>query len=449
MKSRLALWLGFAVTLWSPIARIAAQSYSFTTIAGLVGVSGTADGTNTDARFDTPAGLAVDNSGNVYVGDLLNHAIRKLTPVGTNWIVTTIAGLAGTLGSADGTNTDARFNRPNGVALDKAGNLFVVDHYNQTIRKVTPQGTNWVVTTIAGAVNVRAHDDGTNSDAHFYSPTGIAVDAAGHLFVTDSANFTIRGITPLGTNWVVTTLAGTALNYGFSDGMNQQAQFDYPCGIGVNSAGTLFVADWGNHAIRRITPQGNNWVVDTIAGFSGLMGHVDGPTNIASFNFPIDLGITSAGQIFVTDQSNDLIREIDPAGGTWMVSTVAGVALQAGSADGMGTNALFKRPWGMAIDSAGNLYIADYLNQTIRKGVQVTALAPALQIQVSGGQAILRWPSSAINFVLESSGTLGITAAWAPQTNGIAISGNNFVFTNAAGSPQAFYRLRGQSTQNQ
>jgi hypothetical protein len=172
------LWLAFA-------GSGTAQSYTFTTIAGLGGVSGTNDGANSTARFYRPSGLAVDGAGNIYVGDLLNHTIRKIAPVGTNWVVSTLAGLAGTLGSADGTNDQARFNRPSAVAVDNAGDLFVTDLYNQTIRKLTPVGTNWVVSTVAGLAGAKGSDDGTNSDARFNDPQAIAVDSSGTLYVTD------------------------------------------------------------------------------------------------------------------------------------------------------------------------------------------------------------------------------------------------------------------------
>src|SRR5215471_10458433 len=209
------------VCMWAVVARsFAGESYTFTTIAGLANVSGSADGTNSDARFLFPADLAVDNNGVLYVADLSNHAIRKVVPVGTNWVVTTIAGMAGVLGYADGTNSDARFNRPDGIIADGAGNVFVGDLYNDVIRKLTPVGTNWVVTTVAGNPGVLGSADGTNTDAEFWSPRGVEVDQNGRLYVVDSANFTIRGIVPWGTNWVVSTLAGTAQNFGFLDGTN-------------------------------------------------------------------------------------------------------------------------------------------------------------------------------------------------------------------------------------
>src|SRR5947208_3461408 len=141
-------------------------------------------------------------------------------------------------------------------------------------------------TTIAGLDGASGSSDGTNSDARFYSPTGIAVDSTEHLYVTDTANFTIRQVAALGTNWVVSTPAGLALAYGFVDGANDEARFDYPYGIAASSAGAVYVADWGNHAIREMTRFGLDWVVNTIAGLSGTMGSTDGAGRNAKFNFP-------------------------------------------------------------------------------------------------------------------------------------------------------------------
>ncbi len=423
---------------WACPATGQTLSYVFSTIAGKVGVSGAADGTNETARFDFPGGLAVDRAGSLYVSDILNHTIRKITPDGTNWVVTTLAGLAGTQGSADGTNSGAQFDRPNGVALDQAGALFVADHYNHTIRKLTPMGTNWVVTTIAGLAAVHGNADGTNSDARFWSPTGIAVDNQDNVYVVDTANFTVRKVAPIGTNWVVSTIAGLPLNFGFADGTNGQAQFDFPYGITVDEAGRLFVADWGNSAIRQIFPVGTNWVVNTIAGFSDVMGSADGPGLGASFNLPNSICADQAGALYVTDQSNDTIRQLISTGSEWTVSTLAGRALQRGASDGVGTNALFSLPWGIAVDGAGAIYVADYGNQTIRKGVFV----PALQISLSSQSVVLSWPSVTVGYVPESSASLGANATWSALTSAPASNGPNFIVTDERGTAPAFYRLR-------
>src|SRR5436190_3672368 len=352
-----AILLGLPFVVYS-------QPYTFTTLAGTPGITGTNDGLNQSAQFSFPVGVVCDGQGALFVADFLNHSIRKMTPAGTNWMVTTIAGLPGTPGYADGTNSEARFNRPAGIALDTAGNLFVAERYNHTIRQITPSGTNWVVSTVAGLGTVTGANDGTNSDARFYLPSGIVAEGSNHLFVADSANFTVREITAVGTNWVVTTIAGTALSFGFTDGVNAQAQFNFPYGIALSSADKLYVADSGNNAIREMTRSGANWLVATVSGFSGNPGNTDGAGSIAAFNFPTGIAADRAGNLYVADQSNNSIRKITTSSGAWTVSTMGGQAQHPGSVDGTSTNALFKKPWGLTVDLAGNVFVADYSNST-------------------------------------------------------------------------------------
>ena len=202
---------------------IYATPYSFVTIAGTNGASGSVDGTNTAAQFGLPVDAAVDTNGNLYAVDNLNNNIRKVTPVGTNWVVTTIAGSLNS-GNTDGTNQNAQFDGPNSIAIDASGNLYVADTFNCNLRKITPVGTNWVVSTIAGA-SVPGNADGTNLIAEFSYPYGIAVDASGNVYVADTYAYTIRKVTPVGTNWVVTTIAGAYQNRGAGDGTNGAAQF--------------------------------------------------------------------------------------------------------------------------------------------------------------------------------------------------------------------------------
>ena len=203
-----------------------------TTLAGKAGVAGSADGTNSAARFYLPIGVAVDTNGSIYVADGLNHTIRKVTPDGTNWVVTTLAGKAGSPGSADGTNSAARFNLPCYLGLDSAGNVYVPDAGNNTIRKITPDGTNWVVTTLAGRAGVSGSADGTNSAAQFSVPIQVVVDNAGNLYDADSGSSTIRKVTRVGTNWVVTTVAGLAGSTGSVDGTGGTARFNFGTGAG-------------------------------------------------------------------------------------------------------------------------------------------------------------------------------------------------------------------------
>jgi sugar lactone lactonase YvrE len=340
-----------------------------TTIAGLAGHPGSTDGMNSDARFNTPDGVAVDNAGNVYVADILNHTIRKLTPAGTNWVVTTIAGTAGVIGSANGTNSAARFNYPQGLAIDGAGNLYVADSDNFTVRKVTPVGTNWVVTTIAGRAGSFGALDGTNNTARFNGFVGVAVDAAGNVYVADTDNHTIRQVTPIGTNWVVTTLAGSPGNPGSADGTGNTARFIYPYGVAPDSAGNLYVTDTiSNDTIRKMTRVGTNWVVTTLAGLGGNYGGTDGAGNVALFKGPAAVTVDSTGNIYVADQVNHTIRKVTPVG---EVTTLAGLAGYGGSANGTNSAARFWAPVGIAADSVGNLYVAEQENSTIRKMMPV------------------------------------------------------------------------------
>jgi len=303
--------IALALTAIQGLAQSVYSPYTFITIAGKAGITGSTDGTNSAARLYVPSGVAADTNGNVFVADAGNNTIRKVTPVGANWVVTTLAGRAGISGDADGTNSAALYNSPYAVAVDSADNLYVADWLNYTIRKVTPVGTNWVVTTLAGKAGVRGSADGTNSAARFDGPEGLAVDSAGNLYVADSA--TIRKMTPVGTNWAVTTLAGMARTSGSGDGTNGAALFNSPAGVAVDSAGNLYVADTGNGMIRKVTPMGTNWVVRTLAG-PGLPGSLDGTGSAAGFFSPFSVAVDSAGNLYVADFRDDTIRKGFPAG---------------------------------------------------------------------------------------------------------------------------------------
>jgi sugar lactone lactonase YvrE len=231
---------------------------------------GGSDGTGSAAGFRFPGGMAIDHAGNLYVADELNNTLRKLVRDGTNWVVTTLAGLAGNAGNADGSGTAARFNDPAGVAVDLAGNLYVADQGNHTIRKVAPQGTNWVVATLAGLAGHWGSVDGTGSEARFNYPSGLAVDGSGNVYVADFGNCALRRITPAG---AVATVAGLAGTSGAADGTAGAARFSLPLGVALDSAGNAYVSDSGNHTIRKVSPDG---VVSTLAGVHGTAGYADG-----------------------------------------------------------------------------------------------------------------------------------------------------------------------------
>jgi uncharacterized protein YjiK len=325
------------------------------TLAGLAGIPGTNDGTGDLARFDYPFGVAVDNAGNVYVGDSGNETIRMITPSGG---VSTLAGLAGSSGTNNGTGSAARFDDPAGVAVDSTGNVYVADEYNDTIREIAPGG---IVTTLAGYPEGYGTSDGTNSGALFSEPEGVAVDSAGNLFVADTFDDKIRKITPQGTNWVVTTLAGVADETGSANGTGSTAQFDYPSGVAVNSSDIVLVADLDNNEIREVTQAG---VVTTLAGMTNSPSSADGTGGAAGFYSPEGLAVDTAGNVYVADEFADTIRKITPAA---VVTTFAGVPDASGTNDGTGNAARFDDPSGVALDTAGNIYVADTVNQTIRK----------------------------------------------------------------------------------
>ena len=347
---------------------ISGTNANVTTLAGIA--PGSVDGPALDARFWNPTGVAVDSAGNIFVADLYNSTVRRIA---TNGEVSTIAGLAGSIGSSDGTNSDARFYDPIDVALDKAGNVYVTDIFNNTIRKITPIGTNWIVSTIAGKDEFHPGElDGIGTNAIFYNPTGIAVDANTNLYVTDGNGATIRRITPSGTNWLVTTIAGFPQTFGSTDGVGTNALFFDPHGITVDTESNVYVADTVNDTIRKLSPDGTNWIVTTIAGQAGISGTFDGTGTNALFYFPEGVALDKFGNLYVADSFNDTLRRLSAAGSNWISSTIAGQADVEGYTDGIGASALFYIPQGIALDNGGNLYVADTYNNTVRLG-QITA----------------------------------------------------------------------------
>jgi len=385
-----------------------------------------------------PFRVAADSQGNLYVTDSGNNTIREITPDGT---VTTIAGLAGVKGSADGVGTNAQFSSPAGIAVSSGTNLFVADDNNNTIRKLTLTGTNWTVSTLAGLTGVYGNADGTGSNARFYVPAGIAEDPNTNIFVTDNYGMVVRKITPERTDWSVTTIAGLPYRTGSSNGIGTNAMFYFPRGIAVDTASNVYVADSENNSIRQLTPVGTNWLVSTIAGVASIRDSADGTGTNAHFFFPDDVGLDMAGHLYVMDTYNQTIRKMKLVGTNWVVTTVAGQVGVTGSTDGIGTNALFNYAQSLGFDGGGNLYVAGTHNSTIRLGRVIT---PLLQIApAAGNKVILTWTNWAYAYILETSGTISPGAMWTPLTNGVVASGKNFVLTNNVGA-SAFYRLRGQ-----
>jgi hypothetical protein len=328
------------------------------------------DGTGTAAGFNFPAGLVTYGS-DLFVADAANNAIRKISSKG---VVSTLAG-SNNIGYINSTGRSASFSYPTGITIDRAGNLYVADQNNQVIRKVTQDG---VVTTFAGT-HYEGHTDGAASIAAFSYPTALVADAQDNIFVTEEGSSEVRKITPAGQ---VSTFAGNGVK-ALINGTGSNASFFKPQGIAIDASGNLYVADWGNYAIRKITPAG---VVTTLAG-SGISGTADGAGASASFTGPTNIIADQSGNLYVTDQSSQgsRIRMITPAG---VVTTIAGNNALT-STDGIGTSASFYYPWGITIDNTGNLYISDRSSNKIRKlsvtGYSVTpALPNGLSMSTSG-----------------------------------------------------------------
>lgn len=278
----------------------------------------------------------MDGSGDLFVADFSNDTIRKVTPAG---VVSTFAGTSGVSGSADGTGAAARFDRPSGVAVDKSGNVYVVDNGTNIIRKITATG---VVTTLAGTANRVGAEDGAGPAARFRSPMDLAVDSMSNLLVTDSGNLTVRKITPTG---VVTTLAGTAGLSGTEDGTGTDARFNSIWGIVADAQDNLFVVETDG-AIRKITPAG---VVTTVSRPEGISA--------------TDLAMDGAGNFYLADSVNGVVRQITSTG---IMTLFAGSPSVYGGVDGAGTAARFKSPWGLVADGMGNLLVSDSQNHHVR-----------------------------------------------------------------------------------
>jgi len=326
--------------------------------------------------------------------------------------VSTFAG-SGATGAVDGNGSAASFYLPYSVVVDKNGGLLVSDTATNLLRKITPAGD---VTTFAGGGGGSASQDGNGTAASFWGLSGLALDAVGNAYAAEFSGNRIRKITPAadvttfagsgatgsldghgtsatfnvpssvatdadGNLYVieffgyvvrkitpagdVTTLAGSG-TAGFADGTGPAASFGHAYGIAADAAGNLYVADSSNHRIRKITPGG---VVTTLAG-SGQIGATDGAGNSASFNNPGGLAVDSDGNVYVADTRNSLLRRITPAG---VVSTLAGQPGVLGTQDGIGAAATFKQPYGVTVDAGGTLYVADTFGNLIRKVTPVRA----------------------------------------------------------------------------
>ena len=339
-----------AVQLCLANASTAMLSGEITLLAGTTGDSAATNGPVASARFEAPQGIAVDRFGNIFISD--GHAIRKLSAAGQ---VTTLAGRVDEWGSTDGAGGVARFNNPQGLAVSAAGNVYVADRDNQTIRKITPAG---FVSTLAGSADSTGSSDGIGTAARFFRPSAVAVDASGNVFVADTRNFTLRKISPAG---VVTTIAGRAPSIvdsepGYADGPARAARFGFIEGIAVDSAGNVYVADNSSHVIRKLNTRG---VVSTVAGQAYAMGSVDDSGARARFFYPSGIAVDATGTLYVADSHARIVRRVSPSG---LVTTLAGLADHQEVIDGRGSDARFNSLHALALDQRGNVLVTDFVD---------------------------------------------------------------------------------------
>ena len=398
------------------------------TPTGVVTTLAAVDTTGSPAKLTFPTDIDIDTQGTLYIADLT--AILKVTLPG---VVTTFAGTPGRSGEEDGPAGSARFWGATGVARDRSGNFYVTDWQNGNIRKIGSEG---IVSTLTGAIGSKGFRDGPRAEARFSQPSALAVSASGELLVLDSGNNTARfvsfesvrtlvntsqqpvqfgngttvavqspiefvaaqshRIVKVSSDGRVSVLAGS-FEPGQNDGAALDARFNYPSGLAISSQGRIFVADRNNHTIRVITPQG---LVSTFAGVAGIRGSADGPATVARFNSPAAVVIDSSNNLFVADHENHTIRKINPDG---IVSTFAGRVntVFPRGVDGAGTSATFNNPAAIAIDTAGNLFIADKNNSLLRKitpeGIVSTVAGKVVEpgtIDGIGAVARVRFPNS-------------------------------------------------------
>jgi uncharacterized protein (TIGR03437 family) len=414
----------------SRIRRIDAKSLDISTVAGNGTPGFLGDGsTATNAELNSPTGLALDSSGNLYIADSLNCRIRKVASAN----ISTFAG-NGTLSySGDGSAASkAQLNTPQGVAADSFGNLYIADTLNNVVRKVSPNG---IISNYAGNGGAGSSGDGTAAiGAQLNGPQGLAVDAGGNLFIADTLNAKVRKVSASG---VITTVAGSGTpGYGGDGAAATSAQLNLPIGVAVDSSGNLYIADFGNSRVREVSA--NN--IGTVAG-SGSNGYSGdgGAAAKAQLNGPQGVAVDAAGDLFIADTENNRVREVTPGG---LIATVAGNGAAGYSGDGgQATSAQVGNPVGVAVDAAGNVYTVDAssrVRQVYPNGLIVTIAGNgSLGYSGDGGlatQAQLNAPSA---IALGNNGNLYVADTANSAVRLLQYAGNGLsigAVTNAASS---------------
>ena len=413
---------------------------------GQMGFSGDG-GPATEASLGSPFGVAVDSAGNVYIADNYNNRIRKVSPAG---IISTVAG-NGTAGfSGDGgPATSASVNYPWGVGVDTAGNLYIADTGNQRVRKVTPGGT---ITTVAGGGTSYPGDGGPATKAYMSAPTGVYIDSQGNVYIADGSGSCIRKVNPAG---VITTAAGAWGTGGYSGdgGPATRASLSGPYAVVLDAAGSLYIADRGNCRVRKVTPDG---IVSTIAGNGRYKLFEEGvQATKAWLSLPDDILLDGAGSMYITNNTVRIVK-VDPAGKT---TTVAGSGLSKYSGDGgPATDAAFRWVHQMALDVAGNIYVADCLNHRVRRvspsGIVTTVAGNGVSgYSGDGGPASKASLNRPFGVALDAAGNLYIADAdnhrirkVTPNGTITTVTGNGVAGFSGDGGPATAASLNSPNT---
>ena len=386
--------------------------------------------------------IIVDLAGNLYIADQSNNVVRKVTPDGT---ITTVAGNGTSSDSGDGGQaTDAGVYYPYGLAIDLAGNLYISDNGHR-IRMVTPDG---IIRTTAGNGNGSyTGDGGQATDASLNYPAGLAVDALGNLYIADQGNDVIREITPDG---IIRTIAGFTAGYAGDGGPATNATLTRPAGVAIDAHGNLFIADQGNHVIREITPDG---IMHTVAGFTAGYSGDGGPATFAQLNSPTSIAVDALGNLYIADDGNNVIREITPDG---IIHNLAGLGTYGFAGDGGPAGlATLGDANSVALDTFGNLYLADSGNEFIREimggsAVQINAFGAAASFTLTGVttgtagglQTVTVTAYDAFgNVVTDYSGTVHFTS-----TDGQAELPADATLTNGVGTFQVTLKTAGSQS---
>jgi len=352
----LAVRVFFAAILISVISCCAfGQTYTINTFAGngTIGYSGD-NGPATSATLSEPDGIAVDSSNDIYIADSSNAVVRKVTPGG---IISTVAG-GGSAATTGGPATGFSLDYPVCVAIDSSGNLYISDTNWGDVFKVTPSGT---ITIFAGnSTTGFSGDGGLATSASLSWASGVATDSSGNVYIGDYNNYRLRVVNAAGT---ISTIAGSGTGSFGNGGPATSAGVNWPTGVALDSSGNLYVAETAGMMIRKVTPGGT---ISTAAG-AGTAGYTGdgGAATAAQLKNPQGVAVDSSGNLYLADTSNNVIRKVTAAG---TISTVAGTGAAGFSGDGgAATGARLNQPGSVAVDSAGNLYIADSVNYRIRK----------------------------------------------------------------------------------